>query len=61
MKARAKAEWDKQQKALKKQKAAAAASQAALQERMQGKMAKQKADAEAHLSKTVREWEQKVR
>ena len=60
MKARAKAEWDKQQKALKRQKAAAAASEAALQERMEGEMAKQKADAEAHLTNTVREWEQNV-
>ena len=60
MKARAKAEWDKQQKALKRQKVAAAASEAALQERMQGKMAKQKVEAEAHLTNTVGEWEQKV-
>ena len=45
---------------MEQQKAAAAASEAALQERMQGKMAKQKAEAEAHLTNTVGEWEQKV-
>ena len=45
---------------MEQQKAAAAASEAALLERMEGEMAKQKAEAETHLSKTVREWQQKV-
>ena len=45
---------------MEQQKAAAAASEAALQERMEGEMVNQKAEATAHLSKTVREWQQKV-
>ena len=46
---------------MEQQKAAAAASEAALQERMEGEMTKQKAEAETHLSETVREWQQQVR
>ena len=45
---------------MQQQKVAAAASEAALQERMEGEMSKQKAEAEGHLAKTVGEWEQKV-
>ena len=60
MKKRAKAEWDRQENELKQQKAAAAASEAALQERMERKMAEQQVAAELLLNTTVGEWEQKV-
>ena len=46
---------------MQEQKAAAAASEAALQERMEGEMTKQKAEAKAHLAETVRDWEDTVR
>ena len=45
---------------MQEQKAAAAASETALQKRMEGEMSKQKAEAEGHLAKTVKEWEEKV-
>ena len=46
---------------MQEQKAAAAASEAALQERMEGEMTKHKAEAKAHLAETVRDWEDTVR
>ena len=45
---------------MQEQKAAAAASETALQKRMEGEMSKQKAEAEGHLAKNVKEWEQTV-
>lgn len=60
IKQRAKEEWDRQENELKKQKIEAAASEAALQKRMEGEMRKQKAEAEDHLAKTVGEWAQRV-
>ena len=60
IKQKAKEEWDRQENELKKQKLEAAASEAALQKHMEGEMSKQKAEAEGHLAKTVKEWEQKV-
>ena len=46
---------------MQEQKVAAAASEAALQERMEGEMTKHKAEAKAHLAETVRGWEDTVR